>query len=519
MKTHAFFLAVFLAASVSAASPMNASLTCEPDEPRLDKYAYLRALSLDLRGTPPTAAEYAALDGEADVPSSMLDEMLRSDEFVGRSVRRHRDLFWSSLGLVNFARTGLNMGGSPLFRRSATTRLRGGPDDNKGCLDEPAVIVNGIIQTRLVDGYNREGYVLVAPYWDPSRTVKVCAFDARTEPVSPAGVDCTSTQGLSDPDCGCGPNLRWCSHAVVSDEVRRSFVVDFERRLADVFREDRPYSELFLGRKAWVNGPLVWFWNNLAKYGSDSGISYLPSPMPATLPSLDFTAVDDWREIDLPDGHAGLLTSPVYLIRFMTNRSRANRFYNAFLCQPFQPPANGIPIEPSGTVPDPDLQVRHGCNYCHAVLEPASSHWGRWGEKSTSFLSPQSYPPHRPDCDLCARTGNCSDECRRAYITRSYSLKEDQYLGLFNPYIFRRPEHMNNVEQGPRLLALQSLVDGRLSNCSARRMIEFLLGREVSGVDEEDWVSSVAERFVQSGLSYRALVKSVVTSDTYRRVR
>ena len=26
-----------------------------------------------------------------------------------------------------------------------------------------------------------------------------------------------------------------------------------------------------------------------------------------------------------------------------SNRGRANRFYNAFLCQPFQPPDGGIP--------------------------------------------------------------------------------------------------------------------------------------------------------------------------------
>ncbi|MFM2153046.1 MAG: hypothetical protein RL199_1481 [Pseudomonadota bacterium] len=522
MKTHALVLSLVATAlgAVAAATPMNPSLTCEPDEPRLDKYAFLRALSLDLRGTPPTPAEYAALEAESDVTDGMLDTLMRSEEFVGRAVRRHRDLFWSSLGLINFGATGVNLGGSPLFRKADVAKLlRGGPDAGKGCLDEPAVVVDGVIQTRMVDGYAREGYVWVAPYWAPNTQVKVCAYDARSDAFAPSGADCSTPAGMADPGCGCGPNLKYCWNASLAAEVKQAFVVDFERRLADIFREDRPYSELFLGRTAWVNGPIVHFWKYLARFGSDSGISYTPSPMPDVLPDLDYTQADVWREVDLPEGHAGLLTSPVYLMRFMTNRSRANRFYNAFLCQPFQPPASGIPIEPAGTVPDPDLQLRHGCNYCHAVLEPAASHWGRWGEKSTSFLSPQAYPPHRPDCDLCARTGNCSDQCRRAYITRSYSLKEDQYLGLFNPYVFRRPEHMNNVEQGPRLLALQSLVDGRLSSCSARRMIEFFLGREVSGVDEEAWVSSVAEGFVQSGLSYRALVRSVVTSDTYRRVR
>ena len=58
---------------------------------------------------------------------------------------------------------------------------------------------------------------------------------------------------------------------------------------------------------------------------------------------LRFDESDRWVEIELPEQHAGILTSPAYLLRFQTNRARASRFADAFLCEPFTPPAGGLP--------------------------------------------------------------------------------------------------------------------------------------------------------------------------------
>jgi len=237
------------------------------------------------------------------------------------------------------------------------------------------------------------------------------------------------------------------------------------------------------------------------------------------LPELDFTQVDTWVEIELPSYHAGILTSPLFLIRFQTNRARANNFYNAFMCQPFQPPPGGIPDVTGGAEIDPDLQVRHGCKYCHALLEPAAAYWGRWSEGGAGYLSPADFPRVREDCLRCAQTGaGCSQDCRRQYIVETDHDNQLPYLGLLNAYMFRRTEHETHVEQGPELLALQAVVDNRFPRCMATRVASHLLGREIHA-DEDAWIESIAHEFVQSGYKFKTLTQSVIQSETYRRLR
>jgi len=96
--------------------------------------------------------------------------------------------------------------------------------------------------------------------------------------------------------------------------------------------------------------------------------------------------------------------------------------------------------------------------------------------------------------------------------------REQPNLGGLRAYEFRRPEHERNVESGPRLLALSTVTDNRLPMCSSGNVVRWLLGREV-GEEEAAWQATLATRFVQRGYSWRALVKAVVTSDVYRRVR
>ncbi len=76
-----------LCAGTAAAQLPNEDLMCRPDTPTLDKYAYLRALSLDLRGTVPSPAEYRALDSQPDVPEGLIDSWLGSEAFVQRAGR------------------------------------------------------------------------------------------------------------------------------------------------------------------------------------------------------------------------------------------------------------------------------------------------------------------------------------------------------------------------------------------------------------------------------------------------
>ncbi len=514
-----------LLASTFVAGPLWAQLTneeliCRPDEPRLDKYGYLRALSLDLRGTLPSAAEYAALDSEPDVPESLIDEMLSSNEFVTRAVRRHRALLWNNITNVNPISVGASLQlKSPerlLWRRTVARTYRGG---DVPCADVPATwdSQGNLIFTPAADGTRLEGFVEVQPYWAPTTTVKVCAADAQTLAMSPTGTDCRTTDGFRDPRCGCGPELRHCRYAN-ANWITESFATDIEMRIAKVVREDRPYAEIFTGRTAFVNGPIVHYLKYLADFPNGVRVTPLPYDLDR-LPDLRFIDRDTWVEIELPEDHAGVLTSIAYLLRFQTNRARASRFYDSFLCQPLSPPPGGLPPVAPDAIPHPDLQQRDGCKYCHALLEPASAHWGRWTERGAGYLSSNDFPATRADCRTCAMSGQaCSRDCRLYYSTIAYSRMEEPYLGALLPYSFLKTEHHRNVELGPKILVAETTVDDRFPSCTARRVLEGYLGRSLT-TDEGELLGDMGRHFVTDGFRYQALVKSVVTSPIYRRVR
>jgi len=510
------------AAGARADGRANESLVCRADLPQQDKYSYLRSLSLDLRGVTPTQEEYAALDGVDDVPESTINEFLQSEEFVQRSVRWHREMLWnnvSNISLTSF-RQGMTRAGSGVwYRADAATLYRG--IRGTECLDQPVEHEpDGSIRTYAqADTTRREGYVMVRPYWAPTTEIKVCALDAQDALVSSSGVDCGTRAGNVDLECGCGPELRWCRQGDGNTRITRAIAQDLERRVAALVRENRPYSELFTSRRAFVNGPMVHFWKYQTGHFDQLRFDPLPLDL-ARLPDLAFTDEDTWVEIELPLGHAGILTSTAFLLRFQTNRSRANQVFNAFLCQPFQPPSGGVPPGSPEEQKKMDLQERAGCKYCHTILEPSAAYWGRWPERGVGYLEPTRFPLLRQDCLQCARTGQgCTEECRRFYLTRMLGEEQIPYLGMLNAMEYRRDDHVRNVERGPELLAEGAVVDNRLPGCTASRMGERLLGRELAQ-DEERWAQQeLARSFVQSHYSYRELVKRVVQSPVYRRVR
>ena len=59
---------------------------------------------------------------------------------------------------------------------------------------------------------------------------------------------------------------------------------------------------------------------------------------------------DTWAPVDRKGLHAGVLTLPGYLLRFQTDRGRANRMRITMTCEYFVPPAK---MEPApGCQPD-----------------------------------------------------------------------------------------------------------------------------------------------------------------------
>jgi hypothetical protein len=344
----------------------------------------------------------------------------------------------------------------------------------------------------------------------------VCAFDAQTPSVSPSGTACDTVDAYDDVGCGCGPELRWCTTSSAQDKVLASFEDDLEKRVDAVISNHQSYLELFTGRTGWVNGPIVYYLKYQSKLYGDSRLS--PLPLDASrLPDLAFTDETTWKAVELGEEQAGILTAPGFLLRFMTNRARANRFYTYFLCQPFQPPEDGLPA-PGESEPILDLQVRDGCKYCHAILEPAASYWGRWTESGAGYLPAEDYPPLDDGCQQCALTGSgCTDDCRRYYVSRALTEEEEPWLGMLRTYEFRDEEHYSNIEVGPRLLASRSVEDDRLPSCVSSTAVRWLLGRDPLE-EEQAWIDELSLHFIQSNYDYSSLVREIVTSGVYRRV-
>lgn len=520
--------AAALGASLLTPSPAECDEpgSCRALEPRLDDHAYLRALSLDLRGVVPTVEDYDALAG-GRAPETFVDAWLGLSpgappptEFAERVVRRHGALLWPSIDNVDrifHFRRGLSRDTTTnIWDQSANDTRRTYRGAGVTCLDEPATFgPDGRPQTREVDGAQREGWVEVRPYWNPSTTIKVCAFDAQRAPVSAQGRDCASRAAIGDAGCGCGPDLAWCPTSDVRRAVLASFRGDVERRIAANILEDEPYHALLTSRRAFVNGALAHYWTQ--QRNSYDSVPLVPASIDvAALPDVGFGDAA-WQEVELPAEHAGVLTAPAYLLRFQTNRARAARFYEAFLCQPFQPPDTGIAPDDPVAAQQPDVQLRPGCNYCHAQLEPAAAHWGRWTQQGGAYLDPADFPEFQAECAACRLdTATCPERCRLHYVTRALTPAEEPYLGRLRAYEFLRPEHRAYIEEGPRGLVRDGLADGRFTACATRRTAEWLVGRPLRE-DEEAWARDLALRFSASDFRYRELVRAIVTSETYRR--
>lgn len=514
-----------LAPALVAAELPNEPLICPADDPELDKYQYARALSIDLRGVAPAYAEYTALHDIEDVPEAMVAGWLETDAFADRAVRQHRDLMWGNVTNVNLFNTRArlarwNVSGGIYWVSNRAITYRG---DRVQCLNQAATFnADGTVQTFesiAADGdvSQREGWVTVNPYWAPQTTVKVCWYDAQVASVSPSGTDCAQRDGLSDVGCGCGPNMNFCHYGSVNTEVTGAFATDVELRVAAMIQEDEPYTALFTSKRAFVNGPLVHYLKYQTPFHANFQV--VPSPITAAeLPALEYADKNTWVEIELGDHHAGILTSFLFLARFQTQRARANSFYNNFLCQPFQPPQGGIPINEEA-LNVADLQERAGCKYCHSLLEPSAAFWGRYTEGGAGYMHADEYPAFSDECYTCATIGQqCSPKCTQAYLTKAPDPEQVPFLGMLKSYEFRKDEHKINVEMGPEVLALTAVVDHRLPTCVAHTTAKWLLGRELYP-EEGDWLADLAVDFVQSEYSYAKLVKAIVTSPVYRRVR
>lgn len=532
MRSHPI-VAVLVATLLSAPAHAQSPAECAPTD-QIDAYRLLRQLSLDLRGRIPTVEELAALDGLDDVGEETLSAMLASDDYFREVRRYHHDLLWGTLdGLDRIAhrlrRLQKHPGTDLWYLRAASRVYRNANSGGVPCLDQPARfdasgrpvflrtnVTGGEYADECLRGCNFEGYVMVRPYWDPSTRIKVCALDAQEFNRGTAGADCRSDAAIDDRGCGCGPNLERCYSIGpgAGDEGMRTALVEEPTRIFDaVVREGRPYFEALTTRESYVNGPLVSYYENVG------GFDVVSRPSYGTLPRIAYTEASRWERIERGELHSGVLTTYGYMMRFASDRGRANHFYSAFLCQPFEPVA-ALPPADDPCSSNPDLSKRCGCDSCHTTLEPAAAHWGRWrhGEQY-GYLAPDVFPNRRSDCASCVGDG-CSEICNDYYVTRPGSTRaEYDDLGLLRALQWRTPEERRAVDLGPRALVERPGNLELMEACTARTLAERFLHRPLTEEEEASWLPDLAARFRSAEHDFTTLVRTIVEDERYRAIR
>lgn len=535
--------------------------SCDVASP-LDAQRLLRRMSLDLRGEVPSYDEALAQRGKTEVEGAKVDEYLNSVEFT-RSMRKfHEAALWPNIDQIQIIPDTHVLfpyelaPGEPVYMsalRSVFTRPAAGGPLYYPCKNEPAefdldgkIISEPVMMGETVIAY-QEGWVEVEPYWAPGTTIRVCGYDAQTPataslcpgpldrypfgdpfceqlaaygeatgmpPVRGSQAACDGPLAIFAPECGCGPNLELC-HTYETLTALRQSLMEQELRIIDkVIEEDRAYEEILTDLNVEVNGPVAHYLTKQVGLTFDIYAEQHPSwPVPENIPYTDAA----WQTVGRSGRHAGILTTPGYLLRFQSNRQRAHRFYNVFECSSFIP--NGpLPSPFEACSKHEDLTKRCGCDACHKALEPMAAHWGRFAEYGFAPIDDVKYP--QVIGASCAQPFENIEQlfrCLRFYEVDPVG-EEQEFAYQLNAYVFRRGEELQNIEIGPQKLAQSSIESGRFASCTARKMWTHLMRRAPTTEEETEVLPELLSTYQANGNSLRSLVKAIVTHPAYRRL-
>ena len=541
----------------SAIAQSSSDAQCVDRARPLPNFRLLRRMSLDLRGRIPDRQEIE----DADTAGALtVDRYLASEDFIGIMRRHHADLLWPNIDQIELLPDTHLLYPYPIANddvvyysalRAAFVRAVGSGNLFLPCAAEPARFDNQgqlILEPVVVGGEvvaYQEGYVEVQPYWAPDTTIKVCALDAldsETGAVCPgpadrypfaedicaqfdafavlvnapfrgAETDCDGPLAILAPECGCGPNLRHCTTEETNAEIRASLLEQELRIVDDVIRNDLGYEQALLTKRVEFNGPVAHYLRHMSRLTFDTFADLDPTALPPS--GLVYTD-REWVATTRSGRHAGVLTTPGYLLKFQTGRQRAHRYYNAFECAAFIP--NGplpSPFEPCSQ--REDLTQRCGCDACHKTLEPLAAHWGRYAEYGFTHMSEDRFPTiAAARCTPPVATVEELFECFRFYELDPVGEEED-FIGYLNSYVFRTAAEQTNIERGPTKLVEDSIASGRLDRCTVRRMWTHFMRREPTLDEDGSIIVDLTDSFVAEGRSLKSLVKAIVDQPAYGR--
>jgi hypothetical protein len=371
----------------------------------------------------------------------------------------------------------------------------------------------------------REGYRKAKHYWAGATELRTCAYEAQTRTSSVRnGASCAGAT-LRDPSCGCGPNGVYCMPSVAFNSgiasraeylVRSALNEEPLRIVGSVVERDEDYFDIFRTRRSFVNGALAFLYKN--QLAAVQGLELSAPAPPDALPDVPY-ADTSMHEIVRNPEHAGVLTTPAWLGRFPTWRSRISQFRSAFMCRPFTPATASLPSPDDACTREPNLARRCGCKNCHTAIEPMTAWFGRWAERSAKYLAPDEFPSFDPYCQQCALTGQgCTPRCRQQYVTSTVDADGARYAGTLRGYLYRTKEEEKRIDEGPQGLVSSAIASGELESCAVRNAWSRLLGRPMSENEMNAVLPDLVVAFADKHHSYRALVRAIVTSAAYRRI-
>jgi len=557
MKT--LWTSVALALLCAATARAQVAATCDQPQP-LDRYQLLRRLSMDLRGHPPTIAEYNALDALQDVPDATVQQYLQSDEFRLAMRHYHELMFWPNIS--NVALNNVNselltssqyIRGNPVFsyRLSQSKLYRGvsgyscgddvtnpadgglsylqthfllNADGGTDYVPDPAYVVHVV----LADGGTAidEGYRMITPYWS-STPIPVCAYDAQETPFSatvknPQGqpLPCNDYRTNGDKTCGCGPNLTFCYGGNAQQVILTALREQINLSVDDVTVGGHPYTDLVTSSKAHQNGVISFWKQNLAPNLSFANIVATPDPGEQLVPPVWDAAQPAWQVVDRVDPrHGGVTTLPAYFLRFQTDRSRANHFRLNFMCESFVPQAV-LQAQPGCDPAAPDLTHRCYCQYCHAQLEPLAAYFGMFSEAGTTLMANN---PMFPTQDMACTTPQQANNsfCQRYYVQSTQATLNPGSL-LVLQWLPAHPDYQAHLSGGPAAWGQSIIADHTFEQCAAQRVFAYFVKRPMAlgtgdASDETALLTSLSTGFANNQFSFPWLVDQVVSLPQYRR--
>jgi hypothetical protein len=523
-------LAALLATTATARADDGAGsgeMCTEPHD--VDRYQLLRRLSLDLRGRPPAMDEYEALHELSTVPTEVVQSYLESDDFRDAMRRYHADALWPNVTNTSLHRQEVSIkskGGAPMQITAGGRSKRYRGENDATCskqLEQTAFDPAHPGEFRPIDvpiteGVAKEGWREVAPYWAPGTKVKVCAYDAQETVKSDDGAPCNSPEGRQAKECGCGPGLAYCYTQEADSALFADMRTQLDLAVDDVTRAGGgPYTDLLVSTKAWENGR-IGFWRKNLTPNTEPNATFNVTAAGEETAKADWLD-ESWTSVDREGLHAGVTTLPIYLLRFQTNRGRANRFRAAFQCEYFSPAEIEDP-EVAGCDPEAsDLTKRCTCRHCHEQLEPLAASFGLFAEAGSTLMSDTSLFPAFDAS--CKGAKNNQGLCKRFYVTEP----TEHNAGALRAYQWAddHPELTAIIESGPRTLAESAIDDGSFARCTVRRAFQHFVKRDMridgDTKDEVTLLEELTDGFVGTAYDFPQLVQTLVSLPQYRRAR